>query len=283
MAGRDRRRRRTALLISLLFHTALLAPLLLVAPRLRTAQTPTRATMRLGLVPEAGLGIATHLTPPGSPVMSQAARTPPAAQQTSRPQLKPLSATTALPAPAAHAAASAAPASPAATSGAPAAATSGANPDAVRRALQAALACAPGNAPNLDAEGRAACGKRLREAAAAMGEAKVDTIPPEKRAYYDAVLKAYQDIRHYGTPDTILTHLPGAEGMADARISIMPGRPPGPGCGLKFGGPKGAKPERPPPHSLHFNLGPLTCVLTPPQGVLTEESVTPNGDDIPPN
>jgi hypothetical protein len=91
MAGRDRRRRRTALLISLLFHTALLAPLLLVAPRLRTAQTPTRATMRLGLVPEAGLGIATHLTPPGSPVMSQAARTPPAARQTSRPQLKPLS------------------------------------------------------------------------------------------------------------------------------------------------------------------------------------------------
>jgi hypothetical protein len=116
-----------------------------------------------------------------------------------------------------------------------------------------------------------------------MGEAKVDSIPPEKRAYYDAVQKAYQDIRHYGTPDTVLTHLPGAEGMADARISIMPGHPPGPGCGMTFGGPRGAKPQGPPPHSLHFKLGPLTCVLTPPQGVLTEESATPSADDVPKN
>ncbi len=151
----------------------------------------------------------------------------------------------------------------------------------MRRALQAALACAPGASQNLDDEGRAACRKRLSDAGVAMGEAKVDTIPPEKRAYYDAVQKAYQDIRHYGTPDSTLTRLDGAQGMYDVKVMNMPGRLPMAGCGTKFGGPKGAKTADAPAHSLHFKLGPLVCALAPPQGVLTEESATPDADNVP--
>ncbi len=247
MAGRDKRRGRTALLVSLLLHTALLAPLLLVAPRLQTVQAPSPAHILLDLVPEARLGIATHETRPGPSATSQPARAPAPPQQASHPHLAPSSSAPPFPAPAPYAPPRATAASPSATSGAPAPGASGGNPDAVRRALQAAFACAPSNAQNLDEEARAACGKRLRQAAAAMGEAKVDTIPPEKRAYYDAVQKAYQDIGHYPTPDTTLTHLPGAQGMYDQQVATMPGHLPRVGCGTKFGGPKGAKPDGPPP------------------------------------
>jgi hypothetical protein len=114
-----------------------------------------------------------------------------------------------------------------------------------------------------------------------MGDAKVDTIPPLKRAYYDAVEKAYQDIRHYGTPDSTPTRLAGAATMYDQKVMTMPGRPPYAGCGLKFGGPKGATPPGAPPHSLFFKLGPVVCGVVPPQGVLTEESATPNAADVP--
>jgi hypothetical protein len=156
-------------------------------------------------------------------------------------------------------------------SGAPAAAAAAGNQDAVRRALSAALACAPSNAQNLDAEGRAACGKRLRDAAAAMGEAKVDTIPPLKRAYYDAVQKAYQNFRSFPTPDTTLTHLPGAEGMYDQRVAAMPGHAAGVGCGLKFGG----------PHSLKLKVGPITCAVVLPSSPLDPEVDLPPADHIP--
>ncbi len=281
MAGRDRRRRRTALLVSLLIHTALLTPLLLVAPPLRMAQTPNRANMVLGLVPEANLGIATRQARLDRAAASQPVRAPTSPEQGPLRPLKPPPSVTALPASGRHAAAGAMAALPSTNSGAPADAAAGGNQDAVRRALSAALACAPSNTQDLDAEGRAACGKRLRDAAAAMGDAKVDTIPREKRAYYDAVQKAYQDIRHYQTPDTALTHLPGAEGMYDQRQAAIYGHPPVAGCGLKFGGPPGAKPAGAPPHSLFFKLGPVICGVAPPQGVLTEESATPNADDPP--
>jgi len=142
---------------------------------------------------------------------------------------------------------------------------------AVRRALQAALACAAGASRNLDDDARAACRKRLIEGAAAMGEAKVDTIPPLKRAYYDAVQKAYQDFRSFPTPDTELTHLPGAEGMYDQRVASMPGRPGGVGCGLKFGG----------PNSPHLKIGPITCAVILPASPLNPEVDLPHADQIP--
>lgn len=275
MAGRDRRRRRTALVVSLLIHTVLLAPLLLVAPKFRPVKSPTRANMVLGLVPAAKLGIATHQTQPGSAATSQLTL-----GQASRQLPAPSSTATAQPAPS-QTSPPAQATSPPANSGATSVTAGSGDQAAARRALAAALACAPSNAQNLDPDGRAECGKRLKEAAAAMGDAKVDTIPPEKRAYYDAVQKAYQDIRHYPTPDTALTHLPGAEGMYDQRLAAIPGRPPTVGCGMKFGGPKSARPTAGPPHGLFFRLGPLICGVTPPQGVLTEESATPNADDAP--
>jgi hypothetical protein len=69
--------------------------------------------------------------------------------------------------------------------------------------------------------------------------------------------------------------------MYDQKVMNMPGRPPYAGCGLKFGGPKGAAPAGAPPHSLFFKLGPVVCGVVPPQGVLTEESATPKADDVP--
>jgi len=277
MAGRDKARWRTALLVSLLIHIALLAPLVLVAPSLRMAQRPSRATMVLGLVPEAGLGMAAHPVPPGrsaasQPTLRPASRQPPALS----------SAATTLPAPSQRSP-PAQTASASADGGTPATAAAARNQDAVRRALHAALACASSNAQNLDAVGRAACGKRLSDAAAAIGDARVDTIPPEKRAYYDAVQKAYQDFRAFPTPDTTLTHLPGAQGMADQRLAAMPGHPPAVGCRMPFGGQPGAKPAGAPPHSLHFNLGPLTCFAAPPSSPLTPEVDLPPADSIPKN
>ncbi len=257
MAGRDRRRRRTALLVSLLFHLVLLSPLLLVAPRLRTAQTPAPANMQLGLVPETALGIATYEAQPRRPVTNSPARPLSLAEQAPRPNLARSATTTATPASAPNAPPKASTASPSSDSGAAAAAASAGNQDAVRRALHAALACAPSNVQNLDEDARAICRKRLIEGAAAMGDAKVDTIPPDKRAYYDAVVKAYQD-------PTANSH------------------PPGIGCALPFGIPKGWKPShRKPPHSL--KLGPLPCYVLPPKGFLTEEADIPPADEMPKN
>ena len=78
---------------------------------------------------------------------------------------------------------------------------------------------------------------RAKEVAQAMATRRIDHIPAEKRAYYDAVAQAY-DQQSHGPP--------------------MAGRNPGFACGGKQ------------PHSLR--LGPLPCFITPPQGFLTEES-----------
>ncbi len=257
MAGRDRRRRRTALVVSLLIHAALLAPLLLVAPRPQTASTPNRATMMLGLVPDASLGMATHETSTRQPAMSQPARVLPLAQETGRPHLAPSTAANPLPISPQHTPPIATATSSSADSGVTSTAAGARSQDAVRRALRAALACAPSNVQNLDEEARVACRQRLRDTAIAMGDARVDTIPPEKRAYYDAVVKAYTD-------PTATAH------------------PPGIGCALPFGIPKGWKPShRNPPHSL--KLGPLPCYVLPPKGFLTEEADIPPADQIPKN
>jgi hypothetical protein len=226
--------------------------------------------MLLGLVPEADLELATHAAQSAPAATPQAARAPPP-PQVSGADLEPSSAATARPAPAAPAPPSATARSSPASRGVVAAAASDANPDAIRRALRAALACAPSNAENLDEEARAACRKRLSEAAVAMGEAKVDAIPPLKRAYYDAVQKAYQDFRAFPTPITEVTHLPGAEGIYDQRMAAMPGHPPGVGCASGTA----------PPHSLHFKVGPLSCFAVPPSSPLTPEVDVPPADSVP--
>lgn len=92
---------------------------------------------------------------------------------------------------------------------------------------------------------RDADGRLAREVARLKAVPRIDIMPAEKRAYYDAVAQAYDQQTH-GPP--------------------MAGRLPGPACGLRFLGKKPATP----PHSL--KLGPLPCVILPPQGFLTEES-----------
>jgi hypothetical protein len=103
----------------------------------------------------------------------------------------------------------------------------------------------------IDAENgrRAAHGadERLARRLAALSSApRIDIIPAEKRAYYDAVAAAYSQQSH-GPP--------------------MAGLQPGVGCSIKFSGLTIAK-AKPPPYSLH--LGP--CFIAPSQGFLTEES-----------
>lgn len=80
-------------------------------------------------------------------------------------------------------------------------------------------------------------GRLAKEVAKLQATPRIDHIPTEKRAYYDAVAAAYDQQAH-GPP--------------------MAGRLPGIACGGK------------PPHSL--KIGPVPCYVTPPQGFLTEES-----------
>ena len=116
--------------------------------------------------------------------------------------------------------------------------------------------CEPEDLPLLTDEEQARCrneinadrGRRLarerdgrlaKEVAKLQAVPRIDSIPAEKRAYYDAVAAAYDQQAH-GPP--------------------MAGRLPGIACGGK------------PPHSL--KIGPMPCYVTPPQGFLTEESGT---------
>jgi hypothetical protein len=87
---------------------------------------------------------------------------------------------------------------------------------------------------------RGADARNAKVVAEANRAPRLDNIPVEKRAYYDAVAAAY-DQQSHGPP--------------------MAGRNPGFAC---------ASTTRAPAHSL--KLGPLPCFITPPQGFLTEES-----------
>lgn len=110
--------------------------------------------------------------------------------------------------------------------------------------LRRRLGCArtgPGG-PNL-AE-RQACDEALGRGAKtelALGQ----TLPAEKRAYYDAVMAARKSEGHG----------------------------PGIGCHIRFGGGKPASVEVP-AHGL--KLGPLPCFVVPPAGMLTPEADIPN-------
>lgn len=101
-------------------------------------------------------------------------------------------------------------------------------------------------AQNAREAARTADARLARRLASLSTAPHVDSIPEEKRAYYDAVAAAY-DQQSHGPP--------------------MAGHTPGPGCSIKFSGLTIVK-SKPPPHSLH--LGP--CFIAPPQGFLTEES-----------
>jgi hypothetical protein len=83
--------------------------------------------------------------------------------------------------------------------------------------------------------------RRLQQA---LGGPQIDRIPPERRAYFNAVAAA-----------------------RDARNTVGGGRPPGLSCNLSslFGGTAGLTRER-------IKIPGLPCVFVPPTGALTEES-----------
>ena len=82
-------------------------------------------------------------------------------------------------------------------------------------------------------------------------------LPPERRAYYDAVVKAKGDMR---------------------KAAVVNEHGPAIGCKLAFGGPKGSGGWKKPPHGL--KLGPLPCFIMPPVGPLTVEAGIQNPDNV---
>jgi hypothetical protein len=109
-------------------------------------------------------------------------------------------------------------------------------------------------------------------------------IPAERRAYYDAIVKAkeppkasnvVQTAGRQFVPQAGLSGLLAAEGSA---TRSMGGSAPGFGCALAFGGPKGTGGWKKPPHGL--KLGPLPCFVTPPSGPLSPEANIRNPDTV---
>ena len=134
----------------------------------------------------------------------------------------------------------------------------------MRGALRGLLGCAPGDPLRLSPGERARCDQRLGEVARTAP--RVDPIPTEKRAYYDAVAAAYAAVREGGgTPGRVPVGPPGPQrGQVNLYIPAV-------GCLMRFGAPRGWKSYHDrPPHSL--KLGRLPCFITPPQAAGTEES-----------
>ena len=116
---------------------------------------------------------------------------------------------------------------------------------------------------------RTRCAERL--GLAARTAPKVDAIPAEKRAYYDAVAAAYTDAR---APPSNAPRW----AVNGARTDLLADKGglwiPMVTCATKFGAPRGWKSYHDvPPHSLKVGkLGGLPCFIAPPQGRGTEES-----------
>ncbi len=138
------------------------------------------------------------------------------------------------------------------------------------RAIGALFAC-HGGGGGLDPASRARCeAGRLR---AARDAPRVDGVPAEKRATYDQVVAAYAKM-HEGAPVALTPPL-GARfsnlGVQERWVGAAGAHPPGVGCKVLLGRPRGWKSYHDaPPHSL--KLGRLPCFITPPSGQFTEEA-----------
>jgi hypothetical protein len=82
-------------------------------------------------------------------------------------------------------------------------------------------------------------------------------LPPERRAYYDAVVKAKADMK---------------------KRAVVGEHGPAIGCKLAFGGPKGTGGWKKPANGL--KLGPLPCYLMPPVGPLTATADITDPDTV---
>lgn len=109
-------------------------------------------------------------------------------------------------------------------------------------------------------------------------------IPAERRAYYDAIVKAKEPPKASNVVQTAGRQLVPQAGLSGLLASegnatrSMGGSAPGLGCALAFGGPKGTGGWKKPPHGL--KLGPLPCFVTPPSGPLSPEAHIRNPDTI---
>ena len=276
MARRDRRRATTgALAVSALFHLALFIVLAYqAAPSLRVP-APAEADFQIQLVtlpPAAATARAPQASPRPSyrtplvasrPVLRRRTAPPPrmAARaiqpaRTAPPHAPPAQVTPSAPAavntPAAGAKAGQAGAGAAQGGGGRWSVQGGeGDDDGVRRFLRATTGCSHEEFAQLRPDERAFCDQRVGRDARLFRSGGVDTVPSQKRAYYDATQQAYQAL-HDSRP------------RYDAQGNrVLAGHMPSIGC--KFGG------KDDPPNSL--KLGP--CFAAPPQGVLTEESGIP--------
>jgi len=134
--------------------------------------------------------------------------------------------------------------------------------EGIQGALRTGFGCDLGHLAHLTLDERDRCNQRMGEDAR-KGPSFIDSIPPEKRAYYDAVQGFAQASRH---PDAPL--------YKDANGNIRRwGGPPAPGCTFR--------PHFRPGASLSDKIkatgmigvpiGPLSCGVQLPQGVMTPE------------
>jgi len=170
---------------------------------------------------------------------------------------------------------------------APPAVPAAADGEAERLALSKALrgsrvGCA--NPSLLTEDERLKCQDRL-EQGSKLAKYIPTPLPPERRAYYDAIVKAKAPPKTSGVVQTAGTRLVGpGSGLSGLVASEgnatrgMGGSAPGFGCALAFGGPKGSGGWKKPPHGL--KLGPLPCFVTPPSGPLSPEALIQNPDKV---
>ena len=168
------------------------------------------------------------------------------------------------PSPAAPAAAQASGAAPLAGGRGPA----GAAGD-VTGLLRGLLGCSHAQTMDLTPAERARCAERL--GLASRTAPRIDPIPAEKRASYDAVAAAYARTNAPpGNAPSWFAGAPRAGLLADRGGLTIPL----PVCGMRFGVPRGWKSYHDlPPHALKLaRFGPLKCFVPPPAGRGFEES-----------
>jgi len=145
---------------------------------------------------------------------------------------------------------------------------------ALSKALRGSrVGCA--NPSLLSDEERARCQDRLEQGSKLAKYIPVP-IPPERRAYYDAIAKEKAPV------PTLAALGRGPNAARSAELGYPPvvfnsGHGPGVGCKLAFGGGKKASWKRP-AHGL--KLGPLPCYVMPPSGPLTVEADIQNPDKV---
>ena len=130
----------------------------------------------------------------------------------------------------------------------------GLRPVGIARALRSGrVGCA--NPALLTEAEQLACQDRL-EAGSKLARYIPTPLPPERRRYYDAVVKAKGDMR---------------------KMAVVGEHGPGVACKVAFGGPEGFVAWKH-PHGL--KLGPLPCYVVPPMGPLSVEADITNPDTV---